>query len=321
MEGSCGEIMKRYRIVIRPIMSFSSPLQSDTLFGAFCWSYRYSYGEEALTELLDAMKKGSHLVIFSNAFPKSTLPLPLGIRDTLADFEKIENKEERRKAYQNHKKIKSAKYVEKDWFEKICKGDYAGFTKGLVDEGVQEATVMHNMVSRDVGIVKKNEDDQSGNLYDEDEFFMEAGREYDVYMDSSLEEETLKQVVQLMFLLGIGKNKSIGKGAFELLEWHQENKLFIENANAFVTLSNFVPAKNDPVNGQYKIITKYGKLDREYASSDIPFKKPILFLQAGAVFYEENVREYYGRCVENVSVMEGVVVSGYAMVVPMKLAF
>ena len=311
--------MKRYRIVIRPIMSFSSPLQSDTLFGAFCWSYRYSYGEEALTKLLDEMKKGRPSVIFSNAFPKGALPLPLGIRDTLADFEKIENKEERRKAYQNHKKIKSAKYVTKEWFEKICKGDYAGFTTGLVDDGVQEATVMHNMVSRDAGIVKKNEDDQGGNLYEEDEFFMETGREYVVYIDSSLEEETLKQVVQLMFLLGIGKNKSIGKGAFEILEWHQEDKLTVENANAFVALSNFVPAKHDPVEGQYKIITKYGKLDREYASSDHPFKKPILFLQAGAVFREENVREYYGRCVENVSVIDGVVVNGYTMVVPMKL--
>ena len=241
--------MKRYRIVIRPIMSFSSPLQSDTLFGAFCWSYRYSYGEEALTEFLCNMKEKPS-IIFSNAFPKGTFPLPLGIRDTLADFEMIENKEERRKAYQNHKKIKSAKYVTKEWFEKICRGDYAGFTKGLVDDGVQEATIMHNMVSRDVGIVKKNEDDQSGNLYEEDEFFMEAGREYDVYMESSLEEETLKQVVQLMFLLGIGKNKSIGKGAFELLEWHQEYIVVVENANAFVTLSNFVPAKNDPVNGR-----------------------------------------------------------------------
>lgn len=307
--------MKLYRAVVRPVMSFASPLQSDTFFGAFCWSFRYCYGEEKLEELLKEMESGSPSVIFSNAFPKGTLPLPLGIRDSLADFEKIENKVERRKAYQNHKKLKNARFVQREWFDKIMIGDYAGFTKGLMEEEVQEHTIIHNLVSRDAGIVKETE--ESGNLYEEDEFFVEDTCEYDVYILSSLDEAQLKQVIEMMLLLGIGKNKSTGKGAFELKDWQKEEG-FIKKpeANAFMALSNFVPSSSDPAQGWYKTLVKYGKLDREYAASDIPFKKPILFLQSGAVFLEDAVKEFYGRCVKHVSIKDNIVVNAYTIAVP-----
>jgi len=272
-----------------------------------------------LVTLLDKMKAGEAQVIFSNAFPAGTLPLPMGVRDTLADFETIESKEERRRAYQNHKKIKAAKFVTREWFEKICRGEGAGFTKGLVADEAKEQTIIHNVVSRDSGCVQKSEAEQGGSLFEEDEFFAEAGTRYDVYVESALPEEVLRKTVELMLMLGIGKNKSTGKGAFELLEWYPEEALQIENANAFVSLSNFVPAKEDPTEGQYKTMIKFGKLDREYASGEIPFKKPLMFLQAGSVFFSSQNKAYYGRCVQDVSAVDGVVVNGYAMVVPMKL--
>lgn len=309
--------MVLYRAVIRPIVSFMSPLQSDTLFGAFCWSYRYYYGEKMLEQLLEEMKE-KPTVIFSNAFPKGTLPAPLGTRDVSADFETIESKVERRKAYQDHKKIKNARFVEREWFQKIADGNCSGFTQGLKGEGFQEQASVHNMVSREDGIVKQIEG--SGSLYAEDEFFCETGQEYDIYVLSSLEPEILKSTIQLMLMLGIGKNKSTGKGAFELCEWEEEHGLTDwKDSNAFMALSNFVPSQKDPVHGWYKTFVKYGKLDREYAAAEYPFKKPILFLQAGAVFLTQENRPYYGRCLENVSARTNVVVNGYTIAVPLRL--
>ena len=310
--------MQLYRAVIQPVMSFSSLPQGDTLFGAFCWSYRYYYGEEKLEEMLRGMVCGEPNIVFSNAFPSGTLPMPLGIRDTEADFENIEVKAERKKAYQEHKKIKSARFIEREWFEKIKEGDYAGFTKGLRDDGTKEQTVMHNLVSRQENIVKRIDD--SGNLFEEDELFTKEDTVFDVYILSSLDETCLKDVFSLMLMLGIGKNKSTGKGAFRLLEWHEETELMnVKRSNAFVALSNFVPAERDPVRGSYKTLVKYGKLDREYAASDEPFKKPVMFLQAGAVFEDSEVRAYYGRCLEHISVRDNVVINAHTIALPMWL--
>ena len=315
MERDRGEVMVLYRVAIRPIMSFASPLQGDTLFGAFCWSYRYICGEEALTELLEELKSGKQQIIFSNGFPGGTLPLPLGIRDMAADFEKRETKEARKQAYEEHKKLKSAKYVTRQWFQRIQEGNYDGFTAGLCDEGIREQTVVHNMVSRQEGVVKNIEG--SGSLYGEDEFFVEKDHTYDVYLLSTLPEDILCAVTRAMFLLGIGKDKSTGKGAFEVVDWQKEKELLnCERSNGFVALSNFVPAQKDPIEGRYKTLVKYGKLDREYAISETPFKKPLLFIQAGGVFWDEKVKMYYGRYITQISLKDGVVVNGQTIAVP-----
>lgn len=308
--------MVLYRAVIKPVMSFASPLQGDTLFGAFCWSYRYCYGNEKLEELLGEMKAGKQQLIFSNAFPSGTLPLPLGIRDLKADFELIQGKEERKRAYQEHKKLKSARFVRREWFRRIQAGEYEGFTCGLVDEGIKELATVHNMVSRQEGIVKNI--DGSGSLYEEDEFFTGTDSFYDIYILSSLAEDILRPVVSLMFLLGIGKNKSTGKGAFEVEEWQEEKELLTcEKSNGFMALSNFIPAQNDPIHGRYKTLVKYGKLDREYAMSEIPFKKPLIFIQAGAVFQDEQVKLHYGCCKTDISAISGVITNAQTIAVPM----
>ena len=311
-------MMQLYRIALHPVASFSSQLQSDTLFGAFCWSYRYCYGEEQLEALLERIAVDEETLIFSNAFPKGTLPLPMGVRDIAKDFEKIDNKEERRQAYQEHKKLKSAKFIQRSWFDRIAKGDYRGFTEGLEAERIQTHTMVHNMVSRDEGTVKNI--DNSGSLYEENEMFMENEDGYDVYVLSSLQCDVLENVVEMMFFLGIGKNKSTGKGAFLIDGWHDETEILDnKGSNAFVALSNFVPGRRDPVKGMYKTMVKYGKLDREYATLDIPFKKPILFLQAGAVFFDDNVRKYYGSCIQEVSVKEKVIINAQTIALPIQM--
>lgn len=310
--------MRLYRVGIRPVASFSSPLHSDTLFGAFCWSFRYYYGESELAELLRNLKDGTPEIIFSNGFPGGALPLPLGICDPGADFEMIKRKEARRKAYQEHKKLKNAKYVKRNWFEKIQRGDYRGFTSGLTDDLMESQTLVHNMVSRDENTVKNI--DGAGSLYGEDEYYVEADKYFDIYILSQMPESVIKPVIFLMFQLGIGKNKSTGKGTFDVIAWEEEADLLnLPDANAYMALSNFIPASSDPSVGAYKTVIKHGKLDREYAASDTPFKKPLLFLAAGAVFQEASVKKFYGSCVSEVSVIEGIVTNAYTIAVPLRL--
>ena len=79
----------------------------------------------------------------------------------------------------------------------------------------------------------------------------------------------------------------------------------VDNPNAILVISSFVPAPNDPSDGYWEVYTKYGKLGE--ASVNLPlsgkaedrnvFKSPITMLKPGAVFKLRagaEMLDYYG---------------------------
>lgn len=292
--------MTIYKAVIKPLSSFVSPLQNDTLFGAFCWSYSYKYGEDELLKLIESCQASKPPIIFSCAFPQGFLPLPFGIFDASNDYQNIVGKSERQKAYQANKKVKNARYVSLEIFNNILNGNYANFKSGVQGEQTIEAMTMHNMVDRMSDTVQNI--DGAGSLFEKNELFAKAETRYDVYMLSSLPTEVLEGTLSLMFDLGIGGDKSTGKGSFALQAF-EVFKGFNSpaKANGFIALSNFIPKETDPVNGSYKTFVKYPRVDREFAQTETPFKKPLLFLKSGSVFKDAEPREFYGSCISNVS--------------------
>lgn len=297
--------MPLYCAVIAPEGPLVSPLHSDTLFGAFCWSWLRRYGQESLEkEIVTPSLDGHPSVIFSNGFPHDALPLPLGCYDLANDFSLISDKEERRTVYQRNKKLKGARYVSRAAFGRIRAGDWRGFTPELRGEIGTVTTTIHNMVSRDSGTVENL--DGAGNLFASDRRFFALEDRFDLYFLSPLPVEQLSEVLTLMLSLGIGADKSTGCGVFRLesLEEDQELAAPPEGADGFISLSNWLPAREDPTEGQYQILPKYPKLDRELANGDAPFKKPLLFLSAGAFFRTEQPRSWYGRCITNVAAVD-----------------
>lgn len=308
--------MVLYKANIKPVVSFASPLQSDTFFGAFCWSYRYLYGEDELVKLLKKSVNEIPQIIFSNAFPSGYLPLPMGCYDQ--DRERYGNveKSEAKKAYEKNKKYKKCSLISKDKFLDIQKGMWRGYSKYLGSEHTTEVEIPHNMISRSSGNV--NDIGEGGNLFVTSEFFIEDGKTFDLYILSELDQDKIEQVLILMFELGIGADKSTGKGCFELLEFVVEKELCsIEGANGYMALSNFIPNSNDPIKGWYKTFVKYGKMDREYAAGQFPFKKPLIYIQAGALFRTEEIQPYYGTFMKNISAISGVVVNACTIAIPM----
>ncbi len=310
--------MVLYRANIRPQSSFASALQSDTFFGAFCWSYRYLFGEERLESLLRESMEDEPRIVFSNAFPAGCLPLPMGVYDPerkrYGEIEKAEAKQ----AYQQNKKYKKCSLIEKSAFRNIQQGDWGGYSDSLEREKAEQISTTHNMVKRDYEEDVKSK--QSGNLFASNESFLKPEDSLDVYILTSLDEEILQRTLSLMLELGIGADKSVGKGSFALLSLEEEKDLLsAEDANAYMALSNFIPAADDPTDGAYRTLVKYGRLDREYAAGEYPFKKPLLFIQAGAMFRTEKVCVYYGSMVENIAIRSGVVVNACTIAVPVHI--
>ncbi|MEK7846008.1 MAG: hypothetical protein AAB257_03490, partial [Nitrospinota bacterium] len=80
-----------------------------------------------------------------------------------------------------------------------------------------------------------------------------------------------------------------------------------------------VPSKNDPTEGFYKTMVKYGKLGGEFTFSGNPFKKPLVMLTTGSSFYVKGkMKHFYGRMIEKIAPSKTDVVHyGYAFAVPM----
>ncbi len=321
--------MKLYKTRIAPKSAFSSPLQGDTFFGAFCWSYRYLYGEEELKKLLQKSMNGTPQIIFSNAYPSGYLPLPMGVYDTDRKRYSAVEAAEAKKLYQENKKYKKRTLVSREAFLKIQSGVRRGYSHSLSSGEMVQAGAVHNTVGRADGMVGST--DGSGSLFVTDEYFVEDGKTFDLYILSELAEKIIQKTLQLMFEIGIGADKSTGKGCFELVKAGDQtsekctSQKFLEDdteltvcagANGYMAISNFIPAREDPVDGWYKTFVKYGKLDREYAAGQFPFKKPLLYIQAGAVFKTRQPKKWYGGLIKNTTVIPDVLVNACTIALP-----
>lgn len=309
--------MNLYKIVVKPVTSFCSPLQSDTFFGAFCWSYLHQYGESALQELLHHTKTGNPDIIFSNAFPSGMLPMPCGITDCLRKEDNFSAKKERYQKYVNRKKRDHLSRISLKNFNKIINGNEMAFEDDIETEF--KVLSWRNMVSREAYLVESTENENS--LFEVEETYSMGT--YDIYIYSTIEKDILDCTLKEMFLAGIGAQRSIGKGAFDVIH---ELEIFDgfetpETPNAFIALSNFIPDKHNPTEGYYKTFLKYPKVSYVSSAEDSPFKKPLIFLEAGSVFYDRPVKAFYGSCIERVAykggrVSDDIVIGAYTIAIP-----
>lgn len=303
-----------YKLTISPYSSFNYPIQSDTLFGAFCWSYKYLYGTEKLEELLNICMTEKPPIIFSNIFFENMLPIPLVLLNKIKNMDYYDDLEKFKKIKRLNKNV----FLPKDIFLQALENNYENVLENIKSPVLYAETEIHNMVNRDLGTVNNNDGD--GSLYGINTYY---GKNFDIYI---LCENNIKEympVLELMFELGIGGKKSIGKGGFKIIgEPMIEEELLknIENANGFIALSNFIPNEDDSTNGYYSIISKFPKLDRDFANSEIPFKKPIAMIEAGSCFYYNLKKEYCGVCLNNISSLnKKIMINGYSIAIPMCL--
>ena len=307
--------MNTYRLRIKPQSSFLTPWQADTIFGSLCWILFWREGPDTLSQFLQDYKNGDPPFVLSDGLPGDLCPAPLHMSLRRS---KDDNLEEYKKA----KELKKVLWLLPEVFESVRMGEIE-IRVPEISSAFKTYTTLHSSINRITGTTG-----DEGSLFELEEFAIESeGLRADtlsIYLRiKDGWEEKVKSLFQDLSLLGYGKKRSIGKGSFEIVgELESFNKFDnLDEANGFITLSNFVPAKEDPTEGFYKTMVKYGKLGGEYTFSGNPFKKPIIMLTAGSVFYvQESVKPFYGRMVEGVSPSKPEVVHyGYAFSVPIKL--
>jgi CRISPR-associated protein Csm4 len=175
---------------------------------------------------------------------------------------------------------------------------------------------LKNQISRITGTTG-----EEGNLFDFAEVFCSAVSIYVKVAEGFVEDA--ERLFSFIARQGYGKRKSVGYGEIDFQSFTFEPFPGFGSpaeANGFVSLSNFVPARDDPTRGAWRTMVKYGKLGEEYALHEHPFKRPLIMLVAGSSFYDQPPRGYYGRLVEDVSASHPEVVQyGLAFAVPARL--
>jgi len=289
---------------LKILSGFISPFQADMIFGHMCWAVAHRNGN-TLEKFLEPFRKKQPPFILSDGFPGDLLPKPL-----TADFNASES---------GLKEIKKINMVSFEDFERIRRGEK--FNPTEQKDISKTVTTPHNTISRIT-----NTTSSEGGVYSLEESFVSS---LTVYL-KTISAEWKDRVVELLKDIsqtGYGQKKSIGKGHFSIENVEEFEFPFIQDADGFVTLSNFCPAEDDPIEGFYKTFVKYGKLGEEFIFTGNPFKKPLLMIKAGSVFKApgsvfktgESACQFYGRMVDNISSIPEVVHYAYAFIVPIKL--
>lgn len=316
--------MAKYKLIIKPISPFQTPLHSDTLFGHICWAFRYLKGKDELLKFLRAFDDSSAPLVLSSGFPKDYLPMPV-LRPLSIDENEVLQKQYKTKLefVREMKTFKKVFYIQISAME-LLKNDlsyYNLYTKHLLGEILLESSkisktdeVWHNAKNRLTDRVIE------GRLFAKSDIFYDEGAELTVYIeDNYFERKTLGEIFDFISRSGYGADKSVGRGTFEyeLLDgWDLPEA---EDSNAFMTLSHYHPQEDDFKDGFYDTSTKFGKIGGHWASGidGGPYKMPLLMLNPGSVFFSDIRKPFYGTLIPNVHKQQGVVHYGIAL--PLKV--
>ena len=283
--------MKLIKVKITPHSSFVTFPKGDTIFGHFAY-HSFLKGEEIFSNYVNEKPK----IIFSDILPadylyKPTLPLKaFGVDES-------EKKDFRKKAWIKIKNLQSGKLK----LARACnfyKTDIrtrnslnrVSFTTG--EEGfdpfsLEEITFLHQPVI------------------------------YIMFDDNTFKKEEIIKRLNIIGKVGFGKKGSIGKGYFEA-EIDESFKGFDKvKSDYYMTLSPTILHKSKDVieekKAYYNTFNRFGK----YHSSSVPFKKPLLMADSGAVVKLKEKREYIGGAIDN-GINRQSLVQGYSIVVPFK---
>lgn len=244
--------------------------------------------------------------MLSNGFPEDFLPRPVFPPLRRTPDERTET---------DHKKLKRIVLLRKDWFLEARPAlSEATIHRALMDDGkIGGADPWHPELGSHNAIDRRTESvrEQGGFFQSLDFRFRtpegaEEGTRLSVYLKTDyFSASALGDLCEVVARSSYGRDTSSGSGAFSF-ELAPFSFPPLPGANAFVSLSNFVPAPHDPTDGWYELMTKFGKLGGDYAVGPghggvhNPFKKPLIMLQAGSIFRDGSVREWYGRLVPDV---------------------
>lgn len=299
--------METYRLRITLAAPTATPWQADTLWGHLCWALLRRRGEAALAAFLESYAHGEPALVLSDGYPADRLPRPL--------LPPPAPRGDKRAAILAARRAKAAagSLVTLATFDRLRRDEWSAIEDGADPPVVQRRVlVQRNQIDRRTNTAGG----ESGALFTVEEHHAAV---VDIYV--RLADGALPLLHDLLADLrdeGYGKRRVVGYGAIATMDLTPFAGFApFPDADAFLSLSRFVPAADDPADGMWRTAVKVGTVGGETAT---PFKRPLVTLTAGSWFRAPGGgREWYGRLVDGVSAAHPAVVQyGLAFAVPMR---
>jgi len=279
-------MIKAYKI------NYHSPhteIKSYTLFGAFCWGYRFLNGKEKLEEFLEEFYKKPKFLI-SSPFPlinkEPIFPKPqlrLENEENLSIIDKL-----KRKPY------KKASFISKSVLEDIIKGAVKTQNdlmkkynvKGSVIVKNNEETgkiknekliVAHNQINR-LNNISENLYFENGEISVQDNYFLVK------FFDESFIND-FENILKIIEDNGLGGNKNIGWGKVKISNLEKDFS-FLEKSKSdfFITLSPLIPSNNMLTDKSYYTFSTF-KSFTEGTFNKSRTKNKVIYLEEGSLVY------------------------------------
>lgn len=311
-------------IRIKPKTNFHTYLHSDTLWGNLVYAYKLLYGEKALENLLENYLKGNIPFVVSSIFPYETLKN--GSKQFIYYFPKPLMGGEPIRAESSEdmaimKEFKSIRFVEQRIFEEFLNGilnDKLLFERfkiyheteeklkkaksqedikeyeNLIDKNkfryissIKPIYNLHNSIDRMRGSTLEAEG--RGQLYWEDEIAL--GDEMGLFFLAEVSElNVFESLLRLLSHIGIGGNRSIGKGSFDFqIDDFSFSKT--SDKNGYISLSLYHPNKKEleilvspNTNLFYDITTRIGFVGKDF-NNVAQEKNPVNCFTEGSTFF------------------------------------
>jgi CRISPR-associated protein Csm4 len=278
--------MKTYRFKLKPLAPWSTPWDADTLFAALAWQVLRSGGEVSLREFLAQFQGGAPPFILSSAFPEGWLPCPLSVEiEDLPDS--------------NVKRKRPTLIPEGQFRALITKPATIIPPATPPPESILSRSRLQAVIDRISGTTSGE-----GSLFEVDDWYLQesVSKHLTLFVKAQDGPDLFHNLLASLSRQGFGKKRSSGRGAFRLVsdpepcDWMDST----DGANAFVSLSPFVPAEGDPAHGRWGLIVKYPKFSPEAPVAN-PFKGRLVMLRPGSVFRvsSQPVHPFYGQIIKS----------------------
>jgi len=301
--------MKTYILKLKQKSGLLTDLQSDTIYGHFCWRLKEKFGVNALDKFLDLYKNQKPVFLLSDGLLEVNndiyFPLPL----IFENLETKTNKFEKVLDFVDRKRKKERTYLtlsELNHFLSTGEIKLNELNSGSSDHRKhkkQKSTkrIIEESLRVSVQIDRISFSSAEGKLFSYKPKFSRHDVFYVVLIkvldENNYSEFHCEEILEETFIIGFGKKKSSGYGQFDVVDYSEFSSIQeASGSNYFLVLGNYLPSNDDmisPIN--YDINIKYGRFGEELALSANPFKNPIVFLTAGSCFKTKNKKDFYGR--------------------------
>lgn len=309
-----------YIVYLKPQSTFRGELRSDTLWGILCWGIRFLYGQRSLQNLLALYATDDKPFFISSAFPylevdgkkEMYFPRPFLPQKLFKDLPLL-TREDALSVTKKRKEIKDISYISFETLKQLCEGASIDDMQDQLKESlnhkirpsIKSDSTTHNSLNRLTNATLDK--DGKGQLFHADERFVSSPKskeddksEYStgLFFLVQADDENWKKLSSVLRWLqhtGIGGDRNIGKGFFKittepfndlgLSDIEADNINIVNNANAYMSLSLFMPSAEEITNIQ-------SVLNSEALNYQITFRKGFVGHGSQKLFDKKNLAAF-----------------------------